>query len=291
MKFAMKDRRFRFISLALLLSALLFASAPASDSKRKDTGKLPFDPSEELVYEGEFSRALLRGLNVAELRFTANRTPASTTQANNANAPAALRFTLDAVTKGLLRKLFGLNFRQHIESTVEPLSFSVLQTTKLDEQGKRKRTSEAVFDKTAGKVVWTERDPTDPTREPRVVTNQMSGAVQDIASAFYYLRTQPLELGRSFEILISDSGYVYHIPIAVSEKKTLKTVIGRVQTLKVDAEIFGEGRLLRGKGKMSIWFTDDARHIPVRAKINNEMGTLDITLKHMNGSNAPKSAR
>src|SRR5215210_1754089 len=244
MKFAMKDRRLRLIAIALLVCTLLFATAPASDSKRKDTGKLPFDPSEELIYEGEFSRALLRGLNVAELRFTANRTQVSITPSSNGSAPNALRFTLDAVTKGLLRKLFGLNFRQHIESTVEPASFSVLQTTKLDEQGKRKRTSEAIFDRAAGKVVWTERDPTDPAREPRVVTNQMSGTVQDIASAFYYLRTQPLELGRSFEILISDSGYVYRIPIAVSEKKRMKTVLGRVETLKVDAEIFGEERLL-----------------------------------------------
>jgi hypothetical protein len=290
MKFAIKDRRFRFVAILLLLCSLLSAVAPASDSKRKDAGKLPFDPSEELVYEGEFSRALLRGLNVAELRFTANRTQISSTQTNNGNIPGALRFTLDAVTKGLLRKLFGLNFRQHIESTVEPQTFSVLQTTKLDEQGKRKRTSEAVFDKTAGKVVWTERDPNDPSREPRVVMNQISGAVQDIASAFYYLRTQPLTLGKSFEILISDSGYVYRIPITVSEKKTIKSVIGKVQTLKVDADIFGEGRLLRGKGKMSIWFTDDARHIPVRARINNEMGTLDITLKSITTS-APNSAR
>jgi hypothetical protein len=282
--FTMKDPRTRLIAAALVLCSLLLAIAPASDSRRKDTGKLPFDPAEELVYEGEFTRALLRGINVAELRFTANRTQASTAQSNNANTPASLRFTLDAVTKGLLRKLFNLNFRQHIESTVEPASFSVLQTTKLDEQGKRKRTSEAIFDKTAGKVVWTERDPNDPNREPRVVTSPATGAVQDIASAFYYLRTRPLAPGTSFEIPISDSGQVYSIPITVSEKKTLKTIVGKVQTLKVDAEIFGEGRLLRGKGKMSIWFTDDARHIPVRAKINNEMGTLDITLKRITNS-------
>lgn len=291
MKFSiMKYPRIRFAAFALVLCASLFAVTPASDSKRKDTGKLPFEPTEELVYEGEFSRALLRGINVAELRFKANRTPFSNSQANDANAPMALRFTLDAVTKGILRKLFRLDFRQHIESTVEPASFSVLQTTKLDEQGKRKRESEAIFDQKAGKVVWTERDPNDPNREPRVVTNQMSGAVQDIASAFYYLRTQPLMIGKSFEISISDSGQVYRIPITVSEKKTMKTIVGKVQTLKVDAEIFGEGRLLRGKGKMSIWFTDDARHIPVRAKINNEMGTLDITLKRMTTS-APNATR
>jgi hypothetical protein len=290
MNFVMKYPRFRFAALALFISALLFAVAPAADSRRKDAGKLPFEPAEELVYEGEFSRALLRGLNVAELRFTAARTQASNAQPNSVGAPHSLRFTLDAVTKGLLRKLFGLNFRQHIESTVEPATFSVLQTTKLDEQGKRKRTSEAIFDKAAGKVVWTERDPTDPGREPRVVTNQLSGSVQDIASAFYYLRTQPLRLGTSFSVLVSDSGQVYSVPVTVSEKKTLKTVLGKVQTVKVDAEIFGDKGMVRGKGKMSIWFTDDDRHVPVRARINNEMGTLDITLKRIVTS-APNAAR
>jgi len=280
----MKDRRVRFVVLSLLLCTLLLASAPASETKRKDTGKLPFEPTEELVYEGEFTRAILRGVNIAELRFTANRTQLSSTNQPNGGQQQALRFTVEAETKGILSKLFKINYHQRVESTVEPNSFSVLQTTKLDEQGKRKRTSEAVFDKAAGKVVWTERDPTDPTREPRVVTNPASGAVQDIASAFYYLRTQPLELGRRFEILISDSGQVYRIPVAVTERKKMKTVLGQVQTLRVEPEIFGEDRLVRGKGKISIWFTDDARRVPVRARINNEMGTLDIKLKSMSGA-------
>jgi hypothetical protein len=285
MKFAMKKGRLSFALPALLLSTLLLIGAPASDSKRRDTTRLPFEPSEELIYDGEFSRALLRGIDVAELRFTANRAQVSSTaQPQNANAPTVLRFSMDAVTKGILRKLFGLNYHQHVESTVEPASFSVLQTTKLDEQGKRKRTSEAVFDQSAGKVVWTERDPNDPTREPRVVASPASGAVQDIASAFYYLRTQHLELGKSFEILVSDSGQVYHIPVTISERKKMKTVIGEVQTLKVEPEIFGDNRLLRGKGKLAIWFTDDPRHIPVRARINNELGTLDIKLKRMKNS-------
>jgi hypothetical protein len=297
MKFAMKNSRLRLAVTALLLGTLLLASVPAADSKRTDTThtdttRFPFAPTEELIYEGEFTRAILRGVNIAELRFTANQTQVSsttqaTTQTNNSAQPA-LHFTIDAETKGLLLKLFGIYFHQHVESTVEPVSFSVLQTTKMDEQGKRKRTSVAVFDKNAGKVTWTERDPNDSSREPRVVTSQMSGAVQDIASAFYYLRTQPLTVGKSFEMLVSDSGQVYHIPVAVTEKKKMKTVLGEVQTLKVEPEIFGEGRLLRGKGKISIWFTDDGRHIPVRAHINNEMGTLDIKLKSINGSNANK---
>ena len=283
MKFIVKDRRLRFAALTLLLCALLFATAPARDDKPKDTARFPFEPYEELIYEGDFSRAILRNVNIAELRFKADHTQASTSAASNAASP--LHFTLEAESKGIVRKLFGLNFHQRIESTVESASFSVLQTTKLDEQGKRKRTSEAIFDRTAGKIIWTERDPTDPTRTPRVVTSLLSGDVQDLASAFYYLRTQPLAVGKSFEILVSDSGQVYHIPVAITERKKMKTVLGEVQTLKVEPEVFGEGRLMRGKGKLTLWLTDDALHIPVRAHINNEMGTLDVKLKSVTGSN------
>lgn len=282
MKSVVKDRRLKFAALALLLCALLVASAPARNDRPKDNARFPFEPYEELVYEGDFSRAILRNVNIAELRFKADHTQAATSAAGNAASP--LHFTLEAESKGIVRNLFGLNFHQRIDSTVEPASFSVLQTTKLDEQGKRKRSSEAVFDRTAGKITWTERDPTDPTRTPRVITSPLSGDIQDLASAFYYLRTQPLAVGKSFEILVSDSGQVYHIPVAVTERKKMKTVLGEVQTLKIEPEVFGEGRLMRGKGKLTLWLTDDARHIPVRAHINNEMGTLDVKLKSVMGS-------
>ncbi|MDX6694981.1 MAG: hypothetical protein QOF02_2584 [Blastocatellia bacterium] len=284
--------RTRLSLSALLLCALAFASVPARSLPQPEVkpAAAPFEPTEELVYDGEFTRSLLRGINVAELRFTVTRAPAAAASAaaqDNKPSTPALRFTLEAFTKGILRKLFGLNFHQRIESTVEPASFSVLQTNKIDEQGKRQRISEAVFDRQAGKVVWTERDPNDPNRPPRVVTNQLSGAVQDIASAFYFLRTQPLALGQSFEMLVSDSGQIYRTPVRVTERKKMSTTLGQVWTLRVEPEIFGEGHLLRGKGKMSIWFTDDARRVPVKAQINNELGRLDIKLKSARKLSAP----
>jgi Protein of unknown function (DUF3108) len=282
------------LALLLLCTQLMPAGARSSssgggagDSSRAEdlAVALPFGPSEELVYEGKFTKALFRGIDIADLRFTAALEPAgaNTARPQERGAAKSLRLTVDAVSKGLLSRLFGLRFRQHIESRVDPVSFAVLQTTKLDEQGNRRRTSEAVFDRAAGKVVWTERDPNNPAQEPRVISSNFSGAVQDLASIFYFLRTQPLAPGRSFEITISDSGRVYRVPVHVVEKKTMKTLLGKVSVLRVEPEVFGEGRLVRGRGKMSIWFTDDARRIPVRANISNEMGTLDIKLKSING--------
>jgi hypothetical protein len=110
--------------------------------------------------------------------------------------------------------------------------------------------------------------------------------VQDIASAFYYLRTQKLEPGKTLELLISDTGQVYRIPVKVVKRERLKTVLGKVNTVRVEPEMFGEGRLIRGKGEITIWLTDDARHIPVRAKINNNLGRLDIKLKSISNGEA-----
>jgi hypothetical protein len=156
----------------------------------------------------------------------------------------------------------------------------VLSTRKLDEQGKRVRTSEATFDRAGKKVSWTELDPNDPKREPRVVTAPLEGAAQDIVSAVYFLRTQQLTPGKSFEIVLSDSGQVYRVPATVAaEPKRMKTVLGKVAVVRVEVALFGEGRPVEGDGKMSIWFTADARRVPVRARLSSDIGMLDIKLK------------
>lgn len=269
----MKQARFPIFCLAFIISLLL---VPAGARTRRDTPPLPFEPSEESVYEAEFSRALLRGVNVATMRFSARRDAAST----QSDKDSPLRFTADVESKGLFAKLFsGLRFRQHIESTVEARSFSVLRTYKMDEQGNRKRESEALFDMSKRRVTWTERVPNDPNSQPRVITSDFNGTVQDLASVFYFVRTQELVSGKNFEVQVFDSGKVFRMPVRVGEKKRMKSILGEVEAIRVDPELFGEDRLLQGKGQISIWFTTDSRHIPVRAQIKHEMGTLDITLK------------
>jgi hypothetical protein len=246
---------------------------------------MPFVPSEQLVYEGEFSKLLLRGINIAELRFKSYRPagPVVGAQASGDGQAAAtpLLLTTDVETKGWFHKLFGINFRYHVESQVEPNAFYVLRTNKVDEQGKRVRTSEAVFDQDAKRVEYTERDPNNAQQPPRVVTAALEGPTQDILSAIYFLRTQALTPGQSFQIAVSDSGRVFQVPAVVAaERKPLKSVLGKVAVVRVDVELFGPGRPFeQGKGKMSIWVSSDERHVPVKARLSTDMGQLDITLK------------
>ncbi|MGI8565685.1 MAG: DUF3108 domain-containing protein [Pyrinomonadaceae bacterium] len=281
-------RRSIYIAAVTLSFVLAFAAlgGPATANHSSiDTSPapMPFEPAEQLVYEGEFSKLLLRGIKIAELKFTAGRAPSAGDNASlpsPKDQPPPLFFTGHIESKGWFRKLFGINFRYLVESIVEPGSLTILRSNKLDVQGSRVRTSEAIFDRARNQVEWTERDPNDATRPPRVVTSPLGDAAHDIISAIYFLRAQTLTPGKTFDLAISDSGAVYHVPAKVfAEPKKMKSILGRVAVVRVDVEMFGKERVVDGDGKMSLWFTDDSRHIPVRARLNNNIGTLDITLR------------
>lgn len=243
----------------------------------------PFEPSEDLVYVAEFSRALLKKVDIADFRFSARREPSlrevSVQELSQDTGRGAylLKLTGDISSKGFFSKLFNLHFREQIESIVEPAPFTVKRTKKIDEQGKRARISETIYD--GGKIFWSERDPNNPARTPRTASTSSTGRVQDVLSAIYYLRTQPLAVGKSLELTISDSGRVYQVPVRVVERKRMKTIVGRVEALRVDAEVYGPNRLIDGEGQFSIWVTNDSRRIPVSARIKTEYGTFDITLR------------
>ena len=152
----------------------------------------------------------------------------------------------------------------------------------LDEQGKRVRTSETLYDRSKGKLSWTQRDPNNPNVEPRTAVVDFAGQLQDVLSAIYFVRTQKLEVGKTFEVFVSDSGHVYRVPIHVLEKKKMKTAVGKVTAFRVEPDLFGpEGMLDDAKGQFSIWISDDEKRIPVSARVKTEYGTFDIKLKRV----------
>jgi hypothetical protein len=276
-----------FSFVAVLSSVTTATDTPKERTRPKATQAMPFEPIEQLVYEGEFSKLLLRGVKIAELRFEARRPAATASEQAEGQPPAPYTLVSEVESKGFFSKLFGVTFRFHAESTVEPDSFNVIRTTKHDEQGKRVRTSEAVFNYEDKKVEWTERDPNNTAAAPRVVTAALEGPTQDIVSAIYFLRTRRLAPGDSLEIVVSDSGRVYKVPARVSsERKKMKSVVGHVPVLRLDVELFGENRPVEGKGKMMIWVTDDDRRLPLKARLSHELGQLDITLKRVNSGAA-----
>jgi len=236
-------QRIKILFFILSLTLAFAFAIPVQTARAQKALPRPFEPLEELHFEAEFSRALLRKIDVADLKFHASSTPSKTT----GDESYALTFKADISSKGFFARLFNLKFREQVESIVEPLTFTIKKTTILDEQGKRVRETKSTFDRSKGQMTWTLRDPNNPESEPRHAITEFSGQLQDVLSAIYFIRTQPLEVGRGFDIYIGDGGKVYTIPVKVLEKKRMKTVLGRVDAFRVNAELFGPERLIRSE--------------------------------------------
>lgn len=257
--------------LLLALSLIYSASVSAQTIKSYNLGEV-------LTYEAKFSKMVLRGIPAADLSFTV------------ANAPDGQNYLIksEAKSKGTLIKLVNKDFFQQYESIVDAKSLDVLKTDKRDVQDNRVRDSRAEFDYKNKQVTYVETDPKDAMRPPRTVASQIETGTQDLITGIYTLRRLPLEVGKTFELTISDSGLVYKIPVRVTAREQQKSVLGRIWCFRVEPEIFGANRLIEQKGSLILWITDDARRIPVRTQINADIGRVEVKLKTV--SYAPKTA-
>jgi len=270
-----------FLAFAPAIAAQSAAnSAVTVSSAVKNAAAEPFAVGENLTYEAKWSKSLLRGIDVADLNFKIIKAPDG--------AGNRLLFQGEAISKGTLMKIARFSFLQKIDSTVDANNFRILHTIRRDEQKDRIRDGEAQFDYKSNRVVYREIDPNNPERAPRTITSPLETATHDLLSAVYFLRRQPLAVGKDFELSVSDSGVIYQIPVKVVAREELKTAIGKVWTLRVEPEVFGDRRLVPGEGKMIIWFTDDARHLPVRSQIQADIGKIEIKLKQAEGLVADK---
>ena len=255
----------KFICLFLIVFSIACSSIFAQTTPKVEIYKA----GESLSYEGKFSKAILRGLDVVDLSFTVERA----SDGENYLVKSA------AKSKGTLAKIFRFTFLQEIQSTVDKMSENILKSVKHDVQNERVRDSEAVFDYRNKQVTYVEIDPKDTMRPPRKVASQIETGTQDFISGLYSLRSMPLAVGKTFELLISDTGLVYKIPVRVTARIQQKSVLGKIWCFRLEPEIFGANRLIDQKGSMIIWITDDTRRIPVRAQINANIGRVEVKLK------------
>jgi len=256
----------------IALLAGIFALAPGQKQPRTP---LPFERGEELTYQAEFTRGLLRGVDVAELHFKS----VSENVARGADESIVLRLTGDVVSKGLFPRIAGFKLHQHVESTVDVEPFTALHTDKVEETGKRSRVLEAEFDHKTKKVIWREKSP-----NPQGGAFDFDEPIQDVLTVIYYLRTQKLEVGKSFDVPVTDAGKVFRLTVTAKEEKEIDTAIGKLRAMRIEPAMFGDNSLARARGQLSIWITQDERHLPVRALLKVDLGTFDIKLKRVSYS-------
>lgn len=101
--------------------------------------------------------------------------------------------------------------------------------------------------------------------------------VQDVLSAFYWVRTRPLRVGQVLEVEAVDELKTYRLAVKVLERETIRLKAGEYDCFKIQPILLGEG-LFKAKGEVFIWLTADERRIPVRMKSKIFIGAISASM-------------
>lgn len=138
-------------------------------------------------------------------------------------------------------------------------------------EGNHRRDREIIFDHAGGKAQFIDHLGGEK-KEVEIGKN-----TYDPYSSFYYMRTLPLEVGKSVYVSILDNKELWNVEVQVLKKERLKTILGEVDTILIKPIIKSEG-IFQRKGAIFIWLTDDARRIPVKMKTKVAIGSITATL-------------
>jgi hypothetical protein len=163
---------------------------------------------------------------------------------------------------------FSRIFRVHdqIETLVAREDFSTLKYTKrLDEEGDQMHEVTTVEDGVATRV----RKKVKKVAVPRPVF--------DPISVIFLLRTLDLTPGRIHELTLVADGKLYNVHARVVRREVVQTPAGKFNAILVDPRMESGG--IEREEKLAIWYSDDARHVPVRIRSDVKFGSITATLR------------
>ena len=104
-------------------------------------------------------------------------------------------------------------------------------------------------------------------------TMKLDGLVQDVLSAFYYVRTKDLEVGKSIWIDVHDIDKRYDLEVQVIRKERLNVPAGKFDCFVVEPLLMSSG-IFRREGDMQIWISDDENKLPVMMRSKLYFGSV-----------------
>jgi hypothetical protein len=106
------------------------------------------------------------------------------------------------------------------------------------------------------------------------------GDVQDMVSAFYAARNMDLSRAKTGDVMsmicFMDKE-LWPMKIKLIGRETIATDIGEIRCLKF-RPIVQRGRVFKQEEDMTVWISDDANHLPVRAQADILVGSIKMDL-------------
>ena len=271
---------------------------PLTALRRDFKDSLPIPVGEKLEYEVKLSRfPVYTSLGIVTFEYLGPtgdpRTEPMIKGLNvEFNPPPEDRFLhlrAVVVSKGFLVKLFGADLKYRYETLADLRDFSAhLDLTEIEE-GKDHSVQSIIYDRQQQQVKYLFTDLAKSEAPPRAKFLPLQDGMMSLLSAFYFTRLQDYKSGHLLRFPVSTKETNYQFEIVVGGHQTLKTPCGKIKAVKLEPKLFGPGRLLNKKGEMTMWVTENRRHVPLQ--IVAKSGGATITVRLTNYRDREKSCQ
>ena len=146
--------------------------------------------------------------------------------------------------------------------------------TKQIQEGRRSNATDLQFDYAQQKQLLNEKNLVKGTSKHSEGT--IPTCVTDVLSSLFYAAAMPLEAGKNFQFPLADAMRVVAVTMKAEAREEIKTPLGTFQTIRVQPT--ADSGVVKNRGNIWIWYTDDARHMPVQMRSRLFWGTITMKL-------------
>jgi Protein of unknown function (DUF3108) len=145
------------------------------------------------------------------------------------------------------------------------------------QEGHRQVNTDLKFNYPAGKALLDEKNIVKGTSKHEEAP--VGPCVTDLLSAIFYPASQPLTPGQIFRVPLGDALHTVVVTMHAEARETVRTPLGTYQTVRVQPT--ADAGVVKARGNIWIWYTDDDRHIPVQMRARLFWGTITFRLTAM----------
>jgi hypothetical protein len=180
--------------------------------------------------------------------------------------------TANADTLGAINLLFHVS--DHFQSTFDRAQGCTSEFDKQTVEGKRQVNSTLKLDYTEKKSILDEKNLV--TGQSKHLEEPIPGCLTDLLTGIYYAASQPMEVGKSFMLPVVDAMRTVSVTMKVEGREEIKTPLGTFKTVRVQPT--ADAGVVKNRGNIWIWYTDDDRHLPVQMRARLFWGTITFRL-------------
>lgn len=141
-------------------------------------------------------------------------------------------------------------------------------------EGRRQIDSTLKLDYTQNKSLLDQRNLV--TGQTKHVETPIPGCETDLLTGIFYTASQPLEVGHNFVVPLADAQRTVPVTMKVEGREEIKTTLGTFKTIRVQPT--ADAGVVKNRGNIWIWYTDDDRHLPVQMRARLFWGTITFRL-------------